>query len=48
MILFVDLGTDMVPAISMAYEEAELNIMTRKPRDQELDRLVNWRLISFS
>merc|ERR1711881_370918 len=32
-ILCIDLGTDMVPAISMAYEEAETDIMMRQPRD---------------
>ena len=43
-ILLIDLGTDMVPAISLAYEKAELDIMKRPPRSQE-DRLVNHRLI---
>lgn len=32
LILCVDLGTDMFPAISFAYEECELDIMTRMPR----------------
>ena len=43
-ILLIDLGTDMLPAISLAYENAEQNIMERKPRDTH-DRLVNHRLI---
>jgi sodium/potassium-transporting ATPase subunit alpha len=47
-ILFIDLGTDMVPAISMAYEKAETDIMQRQPRDPKRDRLVNDRLISNS
>ncbi|XP_055866706.1 sodium/potassium-transporting ATPase subunit alpha-like isoform X3 [Biomphalaria glabrata] len=47
-ILFIDLGTDMVPAISLAYEQAELDIMKRYPRDPKKDRLVNDRLISVS
>ena len=47
LILCVDLGTDMLPAISLAYERHESNIMKRKPRRQG-DRLVNTRLISFS
>merc|ERR1712179_293404 len=47
-ILCIDLGTDMVPAISMAYEEAESDIMKRKPRNPRTDRLVNERLISFA
>eukprot|EP00118_Oscarella_pearsei_P002645 m.11136 g.11136 ORF g.11136 m.11136 type:complete len:1036 (+) comp23003_c0_seq1:66-3173(+) len=47
-ILFIDLGTDMIPAISLAYEEAETDIMKRKPRDPARDKLVNDRLISNS
>ena len=45
-ILAVDLLTDMVPvpAISLAYEKAELDIMQRPPRSTS-DRLVNHRLI---
>lgn len=47
-ILFIDLGTDLWPAISLAYEKAESDIMKRKPRDPLGDRLVNERLISVS
>merc|ERR1711981_418657 len=47
-ILCIDLGTDMVPAISMAYEEAESDIMKRQPRDPFTDKLVNERLISMA
>merc|ERR550534_3626762 len=47
-ILCIDLGTDMVPAISMAYEEAESDIMKRKPRNPFSDKLVNERLISMA
>jgi len=47
-ILCIDLGTDMVPAISMAYEEAESDIMKRQPRDPINDKLVNQRLISMA
>ena len=43
-ILFIDLGTDLVPAISLGYEKAESNIMERKPRDAKRDKLVNNRL----
>jgi len=48
LILCVDLGTDMAPAISMAYETKESNIMTRKPRDPEKDNLVTGRLVLFA
>ncbi|CAJ0942356.1 unnamed protein product, partial [Mesorhabditis belari] len=47
-ILCIDLGTDMVPAISLAYEEAEADIMKRQPRDPLHDKLVNERLISLA
>ncbi|THD24828.1 Sodium/potassium-transporting ATPase subunit alpha-B [Fasciola hepatica] len=47
-ILCIDLGTDMVPAISLAYEEAEADIMKRMPRDPSRDKLVNERLISMA
>merc|ERR1719356_1550369 len=47
-ILCIDLGTDMIPAISMAYEEAESDIMKRQPRNPFTDRLVNERLISMA
>ena len=42
-ILFIDLGTDLWPAISLAYEKAESDIMQRLPRDPIKDRLVNER-----
>lgn len=48
LILCIDLGTDMLPAISLAYESAEADIMRRPPRNSQVDRLVNRRLISFS
>lgn len=47
-ILCIDLGTDIVPAISMAYEEAESDIMKRQPRNPFTDKLVNERLISMA
>ena len=48
LILCIDLGTDMVPAISLAYETKEADIMDRPPRNAQTDRLVNFRLISFA
>merc|ERR1712033_31094 len=47
-ILCIDLGTDMVPAISMAYEGPESDIMKRNPRNPFTDKLVNERLISMA
>jgi sodium/potassium-transporting ATPase subunit alpha len=48
LILCVDLGTDMVPAISMAYETPESDIMSRNPRNGTIDRLVTKKLVSFA
>jgi sodium/potassium-transporting ATPase subunit alpha len=48
MILCIDLGTDMLPAISFAYETAEQDIMKQPPRDRNKDKLVTWTLISWS
>jgi len=48
LILCVDLGTDMVPAISFAYERKEADIMKKPPRDSRVDRLVTNKLISFA
>ncbi|KAK9871316.1 hypothetical protein WA026_011583 [Henosepilachna vigintioctopunctata] len=43
-ILCIDLLTDMLPAISLAYEKAESDIMSRPPRDPEEDKLVTPKL----
>jgi len=48
LILCIDLGTDMIPAISFAYENPELDIMDRAPRNSKRDHLVNAKLISFA
>ena len=47
-ILCIDIGTDMIPAISMAYEKAECDIMRRPPRNPYTDKLVGGQLISHS
>ncbi|CAG2055170.1 unnamed protein product [Timema podura] len=44
-ILCIDLGTDMVPAISLGYERSESDIMKRRPRCPYTDKLVNGKLI---
>ena len=48
LILTIDLGCDMLPAISFAYENAELDIMERAPRNSKRDHLVNAKLFCFS
>ena len=47
LILCVDLGTDMLPAVSFSYEDAELDIMTRRPRDR-YEHLVTAKMMLFS
>jgi sodium/potassium-transporting ATPase subunit alpha len=44
-LLFIDLGTDVVPAVTLAYERAESDIMLRMPRHPQKDKLVNDVLI---
>jgi len=48
LILTIDLGTELAPAISMAYEKAEADIMNRPPRNAKTDRLVSKSLLSYS
>jgi sodium/potassium-transporting ATPase subunit alpha len=48
MILCIDLGTDLLPAISLAYEKAESDIMKREPRDRFRDKLVTAQLVFFA
>lgn len=47
LVLCVDLGTDIFPGISYAFEEAELDIMTRKPR-RPYHHLVTAKLLTFA
>lgn len=47
-VLTIDLGTELGPAISLAYEKAEANLMERKPRDPTRDRLVSPVLMLYS
>jgi hypothetical protein len=46
--LAIDLGTDVVPAIGLAYETRESNIMERPPRNPKKDTLVDGWLLSWS
>ncbi|KAF0699415.1 Aste57867_10023 [Aphanomyces stellatus] len=48
LMLLLCLGTDMIPAISMAYEDAENDIMLRAPRRPSIDRLVTKKLVFWS
>ncbi|KAG2500240.1 hypothetical protein HYH03_001818 [Edaphochlamys debaryana] len=48
LILAIDLGTDMIPAISFAYETREADIMNRAPRNAHTDHLVTLKLLLFT
>lgn len=48
MILVIDIGTDLLPAISLAAEEAEADLMERHPRNPKYDKLVTPKLVSFA
>jgi sodium/potassium-transporting ATPase subunit alpha len=45
--LIISVGTDIYPALALAYEEAEVDIMTRKPR-KPTDHLVTARLLTHA
>lgn len=47
-ILSIDLFTELAPAISLAYEPIEKDIMLRPPRDITTDRLVSRNLLMYS
>lgn len=46
-ILCIDLGTDMLPAISLAYEKAESDIMQRPPRNAKKEHLASDRFCNL-
>jgi len=46
--LVICIGTDMMPSIALAYENAELDIMERMPRSAKKDHLVNGKLLCFT
>ncbi len=48
MILTIDLLTEQGPAISLAYERAEAQVMTRPPRNLQRDRLVSAPSLVYS
>ncbi|CAG9330059.1 unnamed protein product [Blepharisma stoltei] len=48
LMLAISVGTDVIPAVGLAYEESELDIMKRKPRDAEKDHLMSYQLLFFA
>ncbi|CEG42419.1 sodium potassium-transporting atpase subunit [Plasmopara halstedii] len=47
-ILSIDLGTELGPAVSIAHEVGEHDIMQRPPRDIKKDRLISKALLIYS
>jgi sodium/potassium-transporting ATPase subunit alpha len=47
-ILSIDLFTELAPAISLAYERKERDIMEQKPRNLKKDRLVSAPLLTYA
>lgn len=47
-VLSIDLGTELLPSMSLAYETAEDSVLSRPPRDLKKDRLVSFPLLSYS
>jgi len=46
MVLCIDIGTELAPAVSLAYEPSEANVMMRPPRDRK-DSIVNWAVLRY-
>jgi sodium/potassium-transporting ATPase subunit alpha len=47
LILCIDLGTDIYPNICFAYEAAEADLMSKKPRNAKTDKLCTLKLFSW-
>ena len=47
LVICISLGTDIFPSLSFSFEDAEQDIMTRKPRRPD-EHLVTGRLISYT
>ncbi len=47
LMLVISVGTDMWPAISLAYENGELDIMDRMPRNAKYDHLISAKLLGY-
>jgi sodium/potassium-transporting ATPase subunit alpha len=46
-ILSIDLGTELAPAVSLAFEPAEDDVLRRPPRNIRTESLVSWNLLSY-
>lgn len=48
MVLVIALGTDMSPAIALAYENPEMNIMNRRPWNPKYEHLVGLKILGHA
>lgn len=48
LVLCIDCGTEMAPAISLAYEREESDVMKRPPRSTMKEKLVTPQLLAYS
>jgi sodium/potassium-transporting ATPase subunit alpha len=47
-VLAIDLGTDLLPAVSLAFEEPETDLMKHQPRNPDTDPLLTEQLLFLS
>ncbi|KAG8712443.1 hypothetical protein FRC11_000131 [Ceratobasidium sp. 423] len=43
--IIICVGTDVLPALSLALEKPEQGLLTRRPRNVKTDRLADWKLL---
>jgi len=48
LILTIDLGSELLPGVSLAFEEPESSIMDRRPRNPKTDRMITKQLVLYS
>jgi sodium/potassium-transporting ATPase subunit alpha len=48
LILCCDLGTEMIPCISLAYEKPEYSLMRRPPRNIKVDKMASSQVLIYS
>ncbi|EPQ30905.1 uncharacterized protein PFL1_01803 [Pseudozyma flocculosa PF-1] len=46
--IFVSVGTDVLPSLSLCLEKPESDLLKRKPRNVRTDRLADWRLLTHA
>ncbi|QRV78443.1 sodium/potassium-transporting ATPase subunit alpha [Ceratobasidium sp. AG-Ba] len=46
--IIICVGTDVLPALSLALEKPEQGLLSRRPRNVKTDRLADWRLLAHA